>query len=142
MSSQPWERTKEILEQALRLAAEERQAYLESECGSDAVLRGEVESLIASHEEAGSQFLCAPAPDVLRLAPPRTFAPGTRLGSYQIIELLGAGGMGEVYRAKDPRLDRELAIKVLSLDRCSQPEALSRFSGKPVPPARLITPTS
>jgi hypothetical protein len=52
MNSERWERTKEILEQALRLAAEERRAYLESACGSDADLRSEVESLIASHEEA------------------------------------------------------------------------------------------
>jgi len=127
MSSERWERTKEILEQALRLAPQERQPYLESACGADADLRGEVESLIASHEEAGSQFLGGAAPEVLRLAPPQTLTSGTKIGSYQIIELLGAGGMGEVYRAKDPRLDRELAIKVLSPDRCSQPEALSRF---------------
>ena len=61
MSSERWERTKEILEQALRLAPEERQAYLDSACGTDADLRSEVESLIASHEEAGSQFLGAAA---------------------------------------------------------------------------------
>jgi predicted ATPase/serine/threonine protein kinase len=56
-----------------------------------------------------------------------TLSPGARFGSYQILERLGAGGMGEVYRAKDTRLDREVAIKTLSLDRCSHPEALSRF---------------
>jgi predicted ATPase/serine/threonine protein kinase len=56
-----------------------------------------------------------------------TLSPGARFGSYEIIEPLGAGGMGEVYRAKDTRLDREVAIKTLSLDRCSHPEALSRF---------------
>ena len=71
MSSERWERTKEILEQALCLAPEERQAYLESACGVDADLRMEVESLIAAHEEAGSQFLGAAAPEVLQLAPPR-----------------------------------------------------------------------
>jgi serine/threonine protein kinase len=56
-----------------------------------------------------------------------TLSPGTRFGSYEILQRLGAGGMGEVYRAKDTRLDREVAIKTLSLDRGSQPEALSRF---------------
>jgi hypothetical protein len=60
MSTESWERTKEILEQALRLAPERRPAYLDSACGADAELRAEVESLIASHEEAGSQFLGAP----------------------------------------------------------------------------------
>jgi predicted ATPase/serine/threonine protein kinase len=127
MSSERWERTKEILEQALRRAPRERPLYLDSACGIDAHLRQEVESLIASHEEAGSEFLHAAAPEVLQFAPPSTLASGARVGSYQIIELLGAGGMGEVYRAMDPRLDRELAIKVLSLALCSQPDALSRF---------------
>jgi predicted ATPase len=59
-------------------------------------------------------------------APP-ALSPGTHFGSYLILQRLGAGGMGEVYRAKDTRLDREVAIKTLSLDRGSQPEALSRF---------------
>jgi predicted ATPase len=56
-----------------------------------------------------------------------TLAPGARFGGYEILQRLGAGGMGEVYRAKDSRLDREVAIKTLSLDRGSHPEALSRF---------------
>jgi len=56
-----------------------------------------------------------------------TLSPGARFGSYEILQRLGAGGMGEVYRAKDTRLDREVAIKTLSLDRCSHPESLSRF---------------
>ena len=56
-----------------------------------------------------------------------TLSPGTRFGSYEILERLGAGGMGEVYRARDIRLEREVAIKTLSLERCSQPEALARF---------------
>ncbi|MGB6402472.1 MAG: protein kinase, partial [Candidatus Sulfotelmatobacter sp.] len=128
MSSERWERTKEILEQALRLAAEERQAHLESACGSDADLRSEVESLIASHEEAGSQFLCAAAPDVLRLAPPRILASGTKLGPYEIIELLGAGGMGEVYRARDARLDRMVAIKILPAAFSADSDRLHRFA--------------
>jgi predicted ATPase len=58
---------------------------------------------------------------------PSTLSPGSRFGSYEILERLGAGGMGEVYRAKDTRLDREVAIKTLSLDRCSQSDASSRF---------------
>src|ERR1019366_9416739 len=65
-----------------------------------------------------------------REAPPSvssTLSPGARFGSYEILERLGAGGMGEVYRAKDTRLEREVAIKTLSLEHCSQPEALSRF---------------
>jgi serine/threonine protein kinase len=56
-----------------------------------------------------------------------TLSPGARLGSYEILQRLGAGGMGEVYRAKDDRLDREVAIKTLAFDHSSHPEALSRF---------------
>ena len=58
---------------------------------------------------------------------PSTLSPGTRFGIYEILQQLGAGGMGEVYRAKDTRLNREVAIKTLSLDRLSQPEALARL---------------
>ncbi len=58
---------------------------------------------------------------------PSALAPGTRFGNYQILQRLGAGGMGEVYRARDTCLDREVAIKTLSPGRCSQPEALARF---------------
>ncbi len=56
-----------------------------------------------------------------------TLSPGTRFGSYEILQQLGAGGMGEVYRARDTRLDREVAIKTLSAERLSQPDALARF---------------
>jgi serine/threonine protein kinase len=52
---------------------------------------------------------------------------GTRLGPYEILEPLGAGGMGEVYRARDPRLDREVAVKVLRSEGAADPDRLRRF---------------
>src|SRR3984893_16378030 len=127
MSSERWERTKEVLEQALCLAPEERQAYLESACGADADLRMEVESLIAAHEEAGSQFLGAAATEVLQLAPSRALAAGTKLGPYEIIAPLGAGGMGEVYRARDTHLGRTVAIKILPAAFSADQDRLHRF---------------
>ena len=53
--------------------------------------------------------------------------PGVKLGAYEIISFLGAGGMGEVYRARDPRLGREVAVKVLPSGVASDPERLARF---------------
>src|SRR5262249_46883726 len=57
----------------------------------------------------------------------RALAPGERLGSYEIVAALGAGGMGEVYRARDPKLEREVAVKVLSPALSGDREALERF---------------
>ncbi len=62
--------------------------------------------------------------------------PGTRLGPYEIVAPLGAGGMGEVYRAHDSRLGRDVAIKVLPQDLSSNPQNLARFERK----AKLLEP--
>jgi serine/threonine protein kinase len=56
-----------------------------------------------------------------------SLAPGVRLGAYEVLALLGAGGMGEVYRARDPRLGRDVAIKVLPAGLSADPDRLQRF---------------
>ncbi len=66
--------------------------------------------------------------------------PGTRLGAYEIIGPLGAGGMGEVYRARDPRLDREVAIKVLAPSLAADPDGLARFEREALSVAKLSRP--
>src|SRR6187549_1993682 len=65
---------------------------------------------------------------------------GSRLGAYEVIAPLGAGGMGAVYRARDPRLDREVAIKVLSSELATDPVALTRFEREAMSVARLSHP--
>ena len=55
-------------------------------------------------------------------------ASGTRLGAYEILSLIGKGGMGEVYRARDTKLDREVAIKILPTDMAAEPDRLVRFA--------------
>ncbi|MGA7751310.1 MAG: hypothetical protein WCB05_00710, partial [Candidatus Sulfotelmatobacter sp.] len=67
MNLDQWQRAKQILEEALRVSAEERSKFLDVACGNDQELRAEVKSLISSHERAGSQFLAAAAPDILNL---------------------------------------------------------------------------
>ena len=69
-----------------------------------------------------------------------SLAPGAKLGSYEIVAPLGAGGMGQVYRARDPRLDREVAIKVLPADTARDPGALARFEREAMSVAKLSHP--
>ena len=71
-----------------------------------------------------------------------TLSSGTKLDSYKLLGLLGAGGMGEVYRARDAALKREVAIKVLPASVSRDPDRLVRFDMKPRPPRPSTIPTS
>jgi serine/threonine protein kinase/Tol biopolymer transport system component len=111
-----WKRLDEIYHAALACEAAERPAFVDGACGGDSDLRSEVLSLLARASRA-DDFLEAPAP----------LAHGTRFGEYEIDELIGSGGMGEVYRARDSRLGRQVAIKVLPEAFTRDPERRARF---------------
>src|SRR6185436_13730082 len=99
-------------------------------CQADPSMRAEVEAMIAAHEDDatfGDSLVGASANPELRA--------GTLLGAYCIESLIGAGGMGEVYRARDTRLDRTVAIKILPPQLRQSPELQARFERE----ARLVS---
>jgi eukaryotic-like serine/threonine-protein kinase len=128
MTPERWRNVERIFQAALDREASERSAFLDDACAGDAELRREVESLLAHRPddrswESGAlkeaaRTLADEAPQAAR---------GQRLGSYELIERIGAGGMGEVWRALDPALGRHVAIKVLSSQFSRDPDRLRRF---------------
>ncbi|MEP7308041.1 MAG: protein kinase [Acidobacteriota bacterium] len=130
-----WQDVERLLEAALTRRVDERVAFLAEACAGDELVRCEVESLLA--QEAGaSGFMSTPAvamEGAMRENGAGWFV-GQRLGSYQIQSLLGAGGMGEVYRAHDSRLGRDVAIKILPRSFASDPERVTRLERE----ARLL----
>jgi serine/threonine protein kinase len=129
MTPDRWQQIEKVYHSALELAENERPAFLEKACVGDDGLRREVESLLADEKQARS-FIEAPALVMAAQAQAQDHAQsraGQKVGSYKILSLLGSGGMGEVYLARDSRLDRTVALKILPAQVASDRDRMRRF---------------
>jgi eukaryotic-like serine/threonine-protein kinase len=129
MAMTDWSRVKEIVDAAIRRKPEERAAFLAEACDGNEEVRREVESLLSSFGRADG-FMDKPALENIghQETEELTFLPdGQRIGHYEIVRRLGQGGMGVVYLAKDQKLDRHVAIKLLNKRYERHEENVRRF---------------
>jgi serine/threonine protein kinase len=122
-----WQRVRGLFHEAIQRPRTEWSGFLEQECAGDESMRREVEPLLAAHDRAGEFLNRAPMPVLRGVLAPVPLMPGVRLGAFEITGTLGSGGMGEVYRARDTRLGRDGAVKLLPSAIADDPERRARL---------------
>ncbi len=137
MDAERWHQVEQLYHAAMELGADRRKAFLDRECASDQALRVELESLLTYSEQTGvildqplGAVVAAMTDEPCALGGNKVekqLAPETKLGDYKVKSLLGSGGMGQVYRAHDSRLGRDVAIKVLPFSFSLDSDRLRRF---------------
>ena len=121
MSAPSWSDLEALFREALARAPTERAAFLAERCAGRPDLQVEVEALLRAHNDATSAL------EVSSIALQTRLRAGARLGPYEVLAEIGAGGMGQVYRARDAKLGRDVAIKVLPPLFLNDPERRARF---------------
>ena len=145
MISDNWEDVFAVFDAALSTSGVARDEFLERKCGGNARFRDKVESLLAAHRDAegflsGGRVRATWASGGPSSPGSQILAPGTRIGVFQVEGFAGAGGMGEVYRARDTRLDRHVALKILSPDATTDIRGRARLAYEARAIARLSHP--
>ncbi len=132
MDAERWKQVNDLFQLTVERAPEERAAFLDEACNDDEDMRREVKSLLSSYEQA-ENFIEVPAfevaPELVTGARPGT-SVGKLIGHYRIESLIGVGGMGEVYLARDERLGRKAALKLLPNSLTADETQLSRFKNE------------
>ena len=124
-----WRRIEELLAAALDREPAARERFLDAACAGDSDLRREVESLVAAHERSGALDRLAPevASITAELRGATAMLAGRTIGHYQVIDRVGGGGMGVIYKAVDTRLGRSVALKFLKPRLDADASAAERF---------------
>jgi hypothetical protein len=136
MPKVPWPALEALFHQTLARPQEERAVFLVARCAGQPEVQAQVEAMLRAHDAAGRRG------NQSRMATHPALTAGTRPGAYEVLEQLGAPGMGEVHRARDARLGREVAIKILAATFAADAERVASSNGTRGWSPRSITRTS